>query len=103
MKTFFQTWEDGKTSAKWFHAYAAGKPVGRVASEVALPMRGKHEPALTPCVDRGDFVIVINAEKVRFTGKEADQKMYRRHTGFIGGLKETLASKMLAENPEKVI
>ena len=88
---------------KWFVVDAAGKPLGRVASQVASILRGKHKPTFTPHVDGGDFVVVVNASKVVLTGKKLDQKFYRRHSGYPGGLKETSARVMMAEKPERAM
>ena len=85
---------------KWLVVDAAGKPLGRVASQVASILRGKHKPTFTPNVDCGDFVIVINAEKVVLTGKKLDQKMLRKHSGYVGGLKEIPYREVLAKKPE---
>ncbi|SKA82382.1 LSU ribosomal protein L13P [Clostridium sp. USBA 49] len=85
---------------KWYVIDAAGKPLGRVASQVATILRGKHKPIFTPNVDTGDFVIVINAEKVVLTGKKLDQKMMRHHSLYPGGLKETPYREVLAKKPE---
>ena len=82
---------------------ASGKPLGRLASEVAKILRGKHKPIYTPHVDTGDFVIVVNAEKVLLTGKKLDQKMYRRHSHYPGGLKETPYRQLMAKKPDFVI
>jgi len=85
---------------KWYIVDAAGKPLGRVASQVASILRGKHKVIFTPHVDTGDFVIVINAEKVILTGKKLDQKMMRHHSFYPGGLKETPYRVVLAKKPE---
>ena len=85
---------------KWYVVDAAGKPLGRVASQVATILRGKHKPTFTPNVDCGDIVIVINAEKVVLTGKKLDQKMLRKHSGYVGGLKEIPYREVLAKKPE---
>ena len=82
---------------------AEGQTVGRLASQIAAVLRGKNKPTYTPHVDCGDHVIVINAEKVVFTGKKLDQKLYRKHSGYAGGLKETKARDMLNEHPERVV
>ena len=79
---------------------AAGKPLGRVAATVATLLRGKHKPTYTPHVDCGDHVIVLNAEKAVLTGRKLEQKVYYRHTGWIGGLKEVKYSKLMKTNPE---
>jgi len=88
---------------KWILVDATGQVLGRLASQIAVRLRGKHLPTFTPHVDVGDFVVVINAEKVRLTGRKWDQKVYRRHSGYMGGLKETSARKMLQEHPERLI
>lgn len=88
---------------KWYIVDAANKPLGRVSTEVASILRGKHKPIFTPHVDTGDFVIVINAEKVVLTGNKLQQKKWRRHSGYPGGLKSTDYQTLLAKKPEKVI
>ncbi len=88
---------------KWYIVDAEGKVLGRLASEIAKILRGKNKPIYTPHVDTGDFVIVINAEKVALTGKKWDKKIHRYHTGWIGGLKEMKYSHLLQRTPEKVI
>lgn len=85
---------------KWYVVDAAGKPLGRVASQVASILRGKNKPTFTPNVDCGDYVIVINSEKVVLTGKKLDQKMMRKHSLYPGGLKETPYKEVLAKKPE---
>jgi len=85
---------------KWYILDAADKPLGRTAALAATLLRGKHKPTYTPHVDCGDFVIVINTEKAVLTGKKLTQKYYRRHTGYIGHLKETQYKKLMAERPE---
>ncbi|HAE62976.1 MAG TPA: 50S ribosomal protein L13 [Eubacteriaceae bacterium] len=95
--------KSGEVERKWFVVDADGKTLGRLASEVAKILRGKNKPIYTPHVDTGDFVIVINAEKIALTGKKLDQKMYRRHSGYIGGMKEISYRKLLADKPEFVI
>ncbi|NLC66781.1 MAG: 50S ribosomal protein L13 [Clostridium sp.] len=84
----------------WFVVDAAGKPLGRVASQVASILRGKHKPTFTPNADTGDFVIVINAEKIVLTGKKLDQKMMRKHSQYPGGLKETPYRQVMEKKPE---
>ncbi len=101
MKTFMAKAEE--VSRKWYVVDAAGKPLGRLASEIANILRGKNKPTYTPHVDTGDYVIVLNAEKVVLTGNKLDQKLYRRHTGWPGGLKETTARNLMAKAPERVI
>ncbi len=88
---------------KWYVVDASGKTLGRLASEIAIVLRGKNKPIFAPNIDAGDYVIVINAEKIAVTGKKLDQKAYIRHTGYIGGLKSTTLKKMLDTKPEEVI
>jgi len=88
---------------KWFLVDAEGKTLGRLATVVATRLRGKHRPTFAPNYDHGDHVIVVNASKVVLTGKKLSDKMYRRHTGYPGGLKEIAAGKLLATRPERVI
>jgi large subunit ribosomal protein L13 len=101
MKTYMAKAEE--VTRKWYVVDAAGKPLGRLASVVASILRGKNKPIYTPHVDTGDHVIVINAEKVVLTGKKLDQKVYRRHSGWPGGLKETLYRHLMQKSPEKAI
>jgi len=82
---------------------ASGRALGRMASELAARLRGKHKPEYTPHVDTGDFIVVINASKVRVTGDKLNQKMYHRHTGYIGNLKSVPLKEMLASRPERAI
>ncbi len=93
----------GEVERKWYVVDASGKPLGRLASEVARILRGKHKPEYTPHVDVGDFVIVLNADKVVLTGKKLDKKMYRRHTLYPGGLKEMPYRQFLAKMPERAV
>lgn len=88
---------------KWYIVDAEGKTLGRLATEIATVLRGKHKVTFTPHVDGGDFVVVVNAEKVVLTGKKLDQKMYRHHSGYIGGMKETSARVMMENTPEKAM
>ena len=88
---------------KWYVIDAAGVPLGRLASRVASVLRGKNKPTFTPNVDTGDFVIVINTDKVVLTGKKAEEKFHRYHTGYIGGLKEISYKKMLAEKSDLAV
>ena len=88
---------------KWYIVDAEGKTLGRLATEIATVLRGKHKVTFTPHVDGGDFVVVVNAEKVVLTGKKLDQKMYRYHTGYVGGLKEIPYKEMMAKKPEEVV
>ena len=101
MTTFFATNETAKRD--WVVLDAEGKVLGRLATEVARRLRGKHKPEFTPHADAGDYVIVINAAKVRATGNKLEGKVYWRHTGHPGGLKSTTLGKMQAEHPERVI
>jgi len=87
----------------WYVVDAEGKTLGRLATEVARISRGKHKPIYTPHVDTGDYVIIVNADKVRVTGKRLDQKKYYRHSGYMGGLKETTLRTMLDKHPERVL
>ncbi len=84
----------------WYILDAAGKPLGKTAAAAANILRGKHRPEFTPHVDCGEFVIIINCDKAVLTGKKLDQKFYRRHSGYIGGLKETSYRKLMATKPE---
>jgi len=88
---------------KWYVVDAEGKPLGRLASEVAKILRGKHKPEYTPHVDTGDHVIVVNAEKVVLTGKKLDQKLYRHHSLYPGGLKEIKYRAFLKDKPERAV
>ena len=88
---------------KWYIVDAEGKTLGRLATEIATVLRGKHKVTFTPHVDGGDFVVVVNAEKVVLTGKKLDQKMYRYHTGYVGGLKEISYREMMEKKPEEVV
>lgn len=88
---------------KWYIVDAAGQTVGRLATEVATVLRGKHKPTYTPHVDCGDHVIIINAEQIKFTGKKLDQKVYRKHSGYVGGLKEVSAREVLEKHPERIM
>jgi large subunit ribosomal protein L13 len=88
---------------KWYVIDAEGKPLGRVATEAAKLLKGKHKPTYTPNMDAGDHVIIINCDKVILTGHKLDQKVYRHHSGYIGGMKETVARDLLANNPEKAM
>ncbi|HIY08171.1 MAG TPA: 50S ribosomal protein L13 [Firmicutes bacterium] len=87
-------------SRKWYILDAAGKPLGRTAAQAAVLLRGKHKPTFAPHVDCGDHVIIINCEKAVLTGRKLDQKYYRRHSGWIGGLKEEKYSHLMATRPE---
>ena len=88
---------------KWYVVDATGYTLGRLASEVAKVLRGKNKPIFTPHMDCGDYVIVVNAEKIKVTGKKLDQKIYYNHSDYVGGMKETTLKEMLAKHPERVI
>ena len=92
-----------KIERKWYVVDAEGCTLGRLASEVASVLRGKNKPVFTPHVDTGDYVIVINAEKIKVTGKKLDQKIYYSHSDYVGGMKETTLREMMNKKPEKVI
>lgn len=92
-----------KIERKWYVVDAEGQTLGRLASEVAKVLRGKNKPVFTPHIDTGDYVIVINAEKITVTGKKLDQKIYYNHSEYVGGMKETTLREMMAKKPEKVI
>ena len=92
-----------KIERKWYVVDAEGCTLGRLASGVASVLRGKNKPQFTPHVDTGDYVIVVNAEKVKVTGKKLQQKIYYNHSDYVGGMKETTLAELLAKKPEKVI
>ena len=100
-KTFMA--KEDEVDKKWFLVDAEGLILGRLASEIARRLRGKHKPIFTPHNDTGDFVVVVNAGKVRLTGRKPDQKIYYRYSGHIGGLKETVAKTLLANKPTEVL
>ncbi len=101
MKTYMA--KPDTITRKWYVIDADGRPLGRLASEAAKILRGKHKPEFTPHVDTGDYVIILNADKVVLTGKKLDQKYYRYHTGYPGGLKETKYRDLMAYKPEKAV
>ncbi|MDH5766103.1 MAG: 50S ribosomal protein L13 [Gammaproteobacteria bacterium] len=101
MKTFSAKPETVKRD--WYIVDADGKTLGRLATEIARRLRGKHKAEYTPHVDTGDYIVVVNAEKVRVTGNKAKDKMYYNHSGFIGGLKSISFEKLIAKKPEQVI
>lgn len=98
MKTFMAN--AGNVSRAWYIVDAADMPLGRVASQVAAVLRGKHKPTFTPHVDTGDHVIVLNCEKVKLTGNKLNQKLFRRHSGYVGGLKEVPYKVLMQKKPE---
>jgi large subunit ribosomal protein L13 len=101
MKTFSAKPADVRRD--WYLVDATGKTLGRLSTEIARRLRGKHKPEYTPHVDTGDYIVVVNAEKVRVTGNKLKDKMYYHHTGYIGNLKSIPLEKVLAETPERVI
>ena len=92
-----------KIERKWYVVDADGQTLGRLASEVAKVLRGKNKPVFTPHVDTGDYVIIVNADKVKVTGKKMDQKIYYNHSEYVGGMKETTLKEMMAKKPERVL
>lgn len=88
---------------KWYVIDAEGMVLGRMATEIAARLRGKHNPMYTPHVDTGDFIVVVNADKITLTGRKWEQKMYYRHSGYIGGLKEINAEKLHVQKPEELV
>lgn len=101
MKTYMAN--PDKIERKWYVVDAEGCTLGRLASEVAKILRGKNKPQFTPHIDTGDYVIIVNAEKIKVTGKKLSQKIYYRHSGYVGGMKKTTLSEMLAKKPERVL
>lgn len=101
MKTFMAS--PATIDRKWYVVDAEGKTLGRLASEVAKVLRGKNKAIFTPHMDTGDYVIVVNAEKINVTGKKLDQKIYYHHSEYVGGMKETTLREKLAKKPEQVI
>ncbi|MFA5595008.1 MAG: 50S ribosomal protein L13 [Trueperaceae bacterium] len=99
MKTYFPK----ETTNDWVVIDAEGQTVGRLATQIASVLKGKHKPTYTPNQPGGDFVVVVNAEKVAFSGRKLDQKVYTRYTGYQGGLRETTAREMLDKHPERVL
>ena len=93
----------GEVESKWYIIDAANKPLGRVATEAAMLLRGKHKPTYTPNIDTGDHVIIINCKDVILTGNKLNQKIYRHHSGYIGGMKEVVAKDMMETNPTKAM
>ena len=92
-----------KIERKWYVVDADGQTLGRLASEVAKVLRGKNKPVFTPHVDTGDYVIIVNADKIKVTGKKMDQKIYYNHSEYVGGMKETTLKEMMAKKPERVL
>ncbi len=103
MRTYSATASDAEASRQWFVVDATGLTLGRLATQIANVLKGKHKPIYTPSMDCGDYVIVVNAEKVRVTGRKLDDKSYYRFSGYPGGLTETSLREQLADHPERVI
>ena len=101
MKTFMAS--PSTIERKWYVVDATGYTLGRLASEVAKVLRGKNKPEFTPHVDTGDYVVIVNAEKIKVTGKKMSQKIYYHHSDYVGGMKETTLAEMMAKKPEMVI
>ena len=92
-----------KVERKWYVVDATGYTLGRLASEAAKVLRGKNKPIFTPHIDTGDYVVIVNAEKVKVTGRKLDQKIYYHHSDYVGGMRETTLREMMAKKPEKVV
>ncbi len=101
MKTYMAS--PATIERKWYVVDATGYTLGRLASEVAKVLRGKNKAIFTPHIDTGDYVIVVNADKIKVTGKKLDQKIYYRHSDYVGGMKESTLREMMAKKPEKVV
>lgn len=101
MKTYMAN--PDKIERKWYVVDAEGQTLGRLSAEIAKVLRGKNKPEFTPHIDTGDYVVVVNAEKIKVTGKKLDQKIYYHHSDYVGGMKETTLREMLAKKPESVI
>ena len=101
MKTYMAN--PDKIEKKWYVVDAEGQTLGRLSAEIAKVLRGKNKPVFTPHIDTGDYVIVVNAAKVKVTGKKLDQKVYYHHSDYVGGMKETTLREMMAKKPEAVI
>ena len=101
MKTYVA--KEQEISKKWYLVDAKDRVLGRLATQIAMRLRGKHKPVFTPHADTGDFIVVINANKVTLTGRKWDKKFYYRHTGYIGSLKEISAKKLLEKKPEDIL
>jgi large subunit ribosomal protein L13 len=97
------TTEAARTARRWYVADADGEVLGRLATRIAMVLRGKHTPAFSPHIDAGDFVIVVNAKKVRLTGNKLDQKIYVRHSEYPGGVRRATAGEVLAKHPTRVV
>jgi len=102
MRTTYQV-KEAEIERKWYVIDADGQTLGRLSAQVSKMLMGKHKPTYTPHLDTGDYIIIINADKIHTTGKKLDQKLYRKHTGYVGNLKETTLRVMKAKKPEYVI
>ncbi|MFV0503914.1 MAG: 50S ribosomal protein L13 [Lachnospirales bacterium] len=102
MRTTYIT-KSADIERKWYVVDATDHTLGRLTSEIAKILRGKHKPIYTPSLDTGDYIVVINADKIKVTGKKLDQKLYRKHSDYVGGLKETTLREMMQKKPEEVI
>jgi large subunit ribosomal protein L13 len=103
MSTYIPSGSNLEAQRKWFVVDASGQTIGRLSSQVAAILRGKHKPTFTPFLDMGDHVIIVNAEKAVFQANKLEQKVYRRHTGWPGGLKEVSARDLFARRPDRVL
>ena len=101
MKTFVA--KEQETRTNWFLVNAEDRILGRLATQIAIRLKGKHKPIFTPHADTGDFIVVINADKITLTGAKLDQKLYYRHSGYMGGLKKIPARRLLEKKPEEVL
>ena len=101
MKSFMAS--PSNIERKWYVVDATGHTLGRLSSEIASILRGKNKPTFTPHIDTGDYVVVVNADKIKVTGKKLDQKIYYHHSDYVGGMKETTLREMMAKKPERVI
>lgn len=101
MKTYMAN--PDKIERKWYVVDAEGQTLGRLSAEIAKVLRGKNKPQFTPHIDTGDYVVVVNAEKIKVTGRKLDQKIYYHHSDYVGGMKETTLREMMAKKPEAVI
>lgn len=103
MRTYSATANEALASSEWFVVDAAGMTLGRLATQIATVLKGKHKPIYTPSMDCGDFVVVVNADKVHVTGRKMDQKIYYHYSGYPGGLSETTLRERMADHPDRVI
>lgn len=103
MKSYMATTAESRAAKKWYTIDAEGKVLGRLASEIAMILMGKNKPTYTPHIDTGDYVIVINAEKVKLTGKKLEKNTYIYHTGYPGGRREIAFKKLMQEHPERLV